>query len=388
MKTDICLFGLSLFSGNKGCEALAYAFLDMLSEIAVRNDSKLNISLFQFYSSDNFPKPPKQWNNLNIECFRIKHRSQEQRNLLKNSLNKADIAFDFTEGDSFTDLYGPRRFISQTLVKTIAIKNKIPFVLGPQTYGPFRSYFSKIWASWIVKKAYEVFSRDEESAMLLEKMTKRKAVITTDIAMALKAEGNTLPVTDRTRIGINVSALLWNGGYTGDNQFNLTVDYKKYIKTLLCKLSEQRDYEIYLIPHVIDTDYDSCENDLKICKELQKEFPNCLLLDKLQNPNEIKNLISQMSVFTGARMHSTIAAFSTGVPVIPFAYSKKFENLYGALGYEYVIDGRKIDTDEAVSMTLEYMKQNVIIKSKIDESLEICAKKISDFKKQVEKILW
>lgn len=386
MKTNICLFGLSLFNGNKGCEALAYAFLDMLSEIAVAKSTKFNIFLFQIYSSDSFPELPKEWNNLDIECFRVSHRSQKQRKLLKDSLKKADIAFDFTEGDSFTDLYGLRRFISQTLVKTIAIKNKIPFVLGPQTYGPFKTLFSKIWASWIVKKAYEVFSRDEESAMLLEKMTKRKAVITTDIAMALKAEGNTLPVTDRTRIGINVSALLWHGGYTGNNQFNLTVDYKKYIKTLLCKLSEQRDYEIYLIPHVIDTDYDSCENDLKICKELQRDFPNCILFENLQNPSEIKNLISQMSVFTGARMHSTIAAFSTGVPVIPFAYSKKFENLYGALGYEYVIDGRKFDTDEAVELSLRYISNKEELKDSVQKSYLICKERLNVFSDLLSKL--
>ena len=386
MKTNICLFGLSLFSGNKGCEALAYAFLDMLSEIAVANNTNFNIFLFQFYPSDNFPTTPKQWNNLNIECFRLNHRSQKHRKLLKDSLKKADIAFDFTEGDSFTDLYGLRRFISQTLVKTIAIKNKVPFVLAPQTYGPFKSRFSKIWASWIVKKAYEVFSRDEESAILLEKMTKRKAIITTDIAMALKAAGAVLPATDKTRIGINVSALLWNGGYTGNNQFNLTVDYKKYIKTLLCKLSEQRDYEIYLIPHVIDTDYDSCENDLKICKELQKQFPNCTLFENLQNPSELKNLISQMSVFTGARMHSTIAAFSTGVPVIPFAYSKKFENLFGALGYEHVIDGRKIDTDEAVNLTLRYINNKEELKDSVQKAYLICNERLNVFSDLLSKL--
>ena len=37
-------------------------------------------------------------------------------------------------------------------------------------------------------------------------------------------------------------------------------------------------------------------------------------------------------------MHACIAAFSSGVPVVPMAYSRKFEGLFGTLGYGRTVD--------------------------------------------------
>jgi colanic acid/amylovoran biosynthesis protein len=45
-----------------------------------------------------------------------------------------------------------------------------------------------------------------------------------------------------------------------------------------------------------------------------------------------------MDFFTGARMHACIAALSSGVPVLPMAYSRKFAGLFGTLGYHHMAD--------------------------------------------------
>ena len=39
--------------------------------------------------------------------------------------------------------------------------------------------------------------------------------------------------SDNMHVGLNVSALLWNGGYTNNHQFGLTVDYKKLIYSII-----------------------------------------------------------------------------------------------------------------------------------------------------------
>ncbi|MBQ6779737.1 MAG: polysaccharide pyruvyl transferase family protein [Treponema sp.] len=382
MKTKICLFGLSLFSGNKGCEALAYAFLDLLQEIAQEKKLNFSIDLFQPFLTDEFPPAPKDWKNLKVSMHRINHRSKIKRLELLNSVKEANICFDFTEGDSFTDMYGIRRFISQTLIKTVIIKCNTPIVLGPQTYGPFKHFFVRKWAEWIFKKSCAVFSRDEESALLVEKIAGSKLHVTTDIAMALKPYGDMLLKNGKIRIGVNISALLWNGGYTGKNQFNLTVDYKAYIEEILSKLSKTVEYEIYLIPHVIDP-RNSCEDDYRLCAELKEKYANCIFLENIENPAEIKNLISQMDVFTGARMHSTIAAFSTGVPVIPFAYSKKFENLYNALNYDSIINAKVVDTMTAVNLTLEYISERESLSRRVKSSFSLVIPLLDAFKKHL-----
>ena len=70
-------------------------------------------------------------------------------------------------------------------------------------------------------------------------------------------------------------------------------------------------------------------------------------------------------------MHATIASFSAGVPVIPFSYSRKFEGLFHSLGYDYVISGTGLTTDEAVNKTLEYLKDYKMLRDKIEKSKEL-----------------
>ncbi len=68
---------------------------------------------------------------------------------------------------------------------------------------------------------------------------------------------------DNTKInvGINVSGLLWNGGYNRANQFGLKSDYKQSIHRLIQRFLEIPEVVIHLIPHVLGLEEDSVEND-------------------------------------------------------------------------------------------------------------------------------
>lgn len=47
-------------------------------------------------------------------------------------------------------------------------------------------------------------------------------------------------------------------------------------------------------------------------------------------------------------MHACIAAYSSGVPVVPMAYSRKFQGLFGALCYGRVIDCLTSNNEDAM----------------------------------------
>ena len=53
------------------------------------------------------------------------------------------MVFDFTEGDSFSDIYGLKRFALTSFFKFVTIKKDGCLVLGPQTYGPFKNKLVK-----------------------------------------------------------------------------------------------------------------------------------------------------------------------------------------------------------------------------------------------------
>ena len=175
-------------------------------------------------------------------------------------------------------------------------------------------------------------------------------------------------------MGLNPSGLLWGKESGFDAEKHVSVDYKEYIECLMQAWKKDEMVEIYLIPHVFAEDGSGMEDDLRVCKELHKKYPATVLETGARTPMEIKSIIASMDVFTGARMHATIAAFSSGVATIPFSYSRKFEGLYHDLGYAYLISGASTNTQEAVKKTLAWVKEY----KKLRENVKECKKNIPD----------
>lgn len=385
---NILLYGLTLQSGNKGCEALAYTFFYMLNDALKRLDMTARVSSVVYV-------PHGQTVQRDLSAFdRITHtflpnRKKElsAQHAIFKAVRSCDLCVDFTDGDSFSDIYGKSRFYWRTGEKAFVLLSGKPMLLGPQTYGPYKSDGAKKFAAWVLKKARYVFSRDENSAKLVKELTGREIPVTTDIAFKLPKDETVRLEGEQTKVGINVSGLLWNGGYTGDNQFGLTVDYRDYV-TRLVRWCMEQDMEVYLIPHVITLhDENNPENDLAACRELAKLYPECRIIDRYDTPMAIKGYIAQMDVFTGARMHSTIGAFSSGVATVPFAYSKKFGDLFGTVNYPYLVDGRSLTTEEALEKTCSYISDLQTLKAAVAESASQVMARADAFVAEFQKIL-
>ena len=78
------------------------------------------------------------------------------------------MVFDFTEGDSFSDIYGLKRFALTSFFKFVTIKKDGCLVLGPQTYGPFKNKLVKKMAKWLISSADRVYARDKNPRSLLK----------------------------------------------------------------------------------------------------------------------------------------------------------------------------------------------------------------------------
>lgn len=115
-------------------------------------------------------------------------------------------------------------------------------------------------------------------------------------------------------VGINLSPMVQEKetvpGITIEN-------YRNFIKYLL----EETDQNIALIPHVVWERND----DRRPLEELYLEFKDTkrVVLIGDAPASELKGYISQCSFFVGARTHSTIAAYSSGVPTLVIGYSVK-----------------------------------------------------------------
>lgn len=376
----IGFWGLSFNSGNMGCNALSYSFLSILNNITTGH-----IQVYVFFQGSDFDTSSLSTEKVSVISAGYNPRSINSINTLVKRLKKCDISIDFTAGDSFSDIYGLKGFLKSCAFKKLVMINSKKFILGPQTYGPYTHWIAKSVAKHIIRKADYVCSRDAASAEYVKSLCGTDMDIFTDVAFALPYKNHNMLTTTKKKIGINVSGLLWNGGYTGDNQFSLRVDYRTYITSLIESLLQQNDFEIYIIPHVISAGINP-ESDYPISEQLAAQYPAVHLAPRFTTPIEAKNFIAEMDVFTGARMHATIGAFSTGVVTIPFSYSRKFEGLYNNLNYPYTINARELDTSTAIQITLEYINNPGSLKVSQARAFNAIIGKLRFFEKTIQKL--
>jgi hypothetical protein len=128
--------------------------------------------------------------------------------------------------------------------------------------------------------------------------------------------------------------------YTRRNEFGLQTDYPALMRDIIKHfLARPPGCEVHLVPHLIVRGGSmALEDDLRASAALQEEFPALRLAPGFAAPSAAKSYIAGFDFFMGARMHACIAAFSSGVPVVPMAYSRKFAGLFGSLGYDHTVD--------------------------------------------------
>lgn len=377
----IGLFWHSPNSDNLGVGALTLANIELLTKAADKVGFKLSFIIFGY--QDNREIYVKGDNietvALNGKLVAIPFTG------LGKSLKRCDIVFDIGGGDSFASIYGWKRITYFLLSKWRTIMNGRPLVLSPQTIGPFTPGFMTWFAGFTVKRAYLTFARDKLSlSHLLDdlKVAEKKSRLTTDVAFALPFEKKDFGPSERPRVGINISGLLINGGYTGKNEFGLTLDYRALIERSI-EYFQEKGAEVHLVSHVIAEHI--VEDDYRASEKLVEKYPDVILAPSFFDPIEAKSYIAGLDFFTGARMHACIAAASSGVPVVPMAYSRKFQGLFGAFGYDHTLECKELDTDAAFDyLTSKYENIDELrvdvanLYAKASEKLEIYKSEASD----------
>ncbi|HLU47010.1 MAG TPA: polysaccharide pyruvyl transferase family protein, partial [Planctomycetota bacterium] len=113
----------------------------------------------------------------------------------------------------------------------------------------------------------------------------------------------------------------------------------------------ESDARIVLVPHVLG----GAESDVPACERVLGELgadarDRVAILPPIYDQSEIKWVISRFDWFCGTRMHSTIAALSTGVPTAAIAYSLKTLGVFETCEQgEHVADPRSMETEEVVA---------------------------------------
>lgn len=284
----------------------------------------------------------------------------------RGALADCDLLIDICAGDGFTSIYGRFLFILHAFTKYLGLRSGRPFIFAPQTIGPFESAWTRATARYLFNNAVMTFSRDSWSTDAFKELGVRTPVEEViDVAFRLPYDhGEGSKCGGVTAVGINISGLLARHG----DRFGLNFDYLELNKRLVAHFSDKPNVQVYLVSHVHHDPRDS-EDDMSVILEMASDFPNVRVSPEFQNAVSAKSFISQLDFFVGGRMHACIGAYSSLVPVVPIAYSRKFNGLFATLGYEHVVDGRSASMDEAFKTILSAFEDRDFLRSKIEQGM-------------------
>jgi len=352
-------------SGNLGVGALTLANMDLVRQAAAMVGVAPEFTIICMRDSGPSYVSPDQ-----AGIFTVDTRTLLSPSGCLRVIGAQDCILDIGGGDSFAEIYGAKRFMFLWLSKMMAISRRVPLMLSPQTIGPFTRAPYRQLARYALEKAEVVLARDDVSLEALQDLAPRaRARLSVDVAFALPYESQEKQRRGpRVRVGVNVSGLLFNDALSGVNRFGLQIDYAELMRRFLADLASDPGVEIHLISHVASAG-DGADNDGPVAERLAKEFPTAILVAPFEGPSRAKSYISGMDFLFSGRMHACIAAFSSGVPVVPVAYSRKFSGLFGMLEYSWQVPVKGLDTDGALAYLHEGLKRRDLLAKDVQRGM-------------------
>ncbi|TAJ11254.1 polysaccharide pyruvyl transferase family protein [Marinilabiliaceae bacterium JC017] len=393
---NVAILWADPYNTNLGVSALAYSTLMLVVDSLRASGEDVNISFVgsKYTKSDKIQLGDKEYKFETIEgldYFKLKSLAKvilQNKRYKPRKLLGFDSIIDIGAGDSYSDIYGMvrfnRMFNSKRLFKMFGKKQ----LLLPQTIGPFENKRVQQKAMDILKSFAYVFARDEMSYNYAKRfISEEKLNESIDVAFYLPYEAYQFS-KEKVHVGINVSGLLWNGGYTKNNQFNLVCNYQELIKNTIEYFLNKEECEVHLVGHVLPEN-DHVENDYAVCQKLKEGYKAVTMAPRFATPMEAKSYIAGLDFFTGARMHSTIAAFSSGVPVFPMAYSRKFNGLFiNTLYYKWMGDCVNQDAESVFQGIIKAYKDRNLLKDAIcDSHAKIISPRLIKLKQNLREFL-
>lgn len=383
---NIILANAPVKNGNRGCVALSITMMSLINEVMKnagvkyrlflpdsqfgdqkKHEYKINNEVISFEDCG-YPKGLSFKEEVKIQLKSLLKGGNKTKQLFKRS----DFILDIGQGDSFADIYGEHRFKMIDRIHVMARKFKKPYCLLPQTIGPFKDKLIAHQAHESIAKASLCMARDRQSYDYVAKNVPEQQKIAEyiDVAFFMPYE-KIKQKAGYTHVGLNISSLLWNGGYTQNNQFGLKCDYKELVKEIIDYFLSLKNTKVHIIPHVVEGER-GIENDYEVSYGIWREYNNAnlVLAPFALGPIEIKSYIAGMDFFMGARMHATIGAFSSGVPVIPMAYSRKFNGLFvDTLQYDAMVDMKTMNNNLILSEITKNFANRSNLKEMINERM-------------------
>ncbi|MEZ6019213.1 MAG: polysaccharide pyruvyl transferase family protein [Planctomycetota bacterium] len=290
----LCLFGAAPSTGNLGVSALFHSALAGLFERYPaarvtafdfgRSAGPLEVRLGDAHyqvERRGANNSKRYWRSDSLANMRLLNRLGGLGNPGVAAIRASRAVWDVSGGDSFTDLYGVKRFWTTTHPKFLAIEAGRPLVLLPQTYGPFQDPGLRKIAEEVTRKAASAWARDERSFEALRELlgsefdpARHRCGV--DMAFGLPTtppRAGVVPAAVQewreagaSIVGLNVSGLIYLDPRAAQERYGFRADYGAVMRGLVQALVE-RDQRVVLVPHVLEP-AGNVESDPEACRQL------------------------------------------------------------------------------------------------------------------------
>ena len=273
-------------------------------------------------------------------------------------------------GDNYSLDYGvPTLF---TDLDDIAIQKEKPIILWGASVGPFSAMPDyERYMSRHLQEVSGIFARESVTIAYLESIGVTENVYpVADPAFLMdpvRPAGieDVLPLDDEA-IGLNLSPLMAKYVTGGDLDA-----WTSKAASIIEKVAQATGMPIYLIPHVTNpgpNDHEFMQQALSLIKNRNSTIT---LIPPEYDAAETKWIISQMALFAGARTHSTIAALSSGVPTLSFAYSIKAQGINRDIfGHtDYCMEPTDLDAEGIAGRGTSMLDESAAIRNDLAERI-------------------
>ncbi|PKL70601.1 MAG: polysaccharide pyruvyl transferase family protein [Methanomicrobiales archaeon HGW-Methanomicrobiales-1] len=288
-------------------------------------------------------------------------------------------------GDNYSLDYGvPTLF---TAIDDIVLERKKPLVIWGASIGPFSAIpeYERFMIDHL-QKVTGIFARESASIEYLRNIGVSENVYpVADPAFLMdpvQPEVYT-PIVEGA-IGLNFSPLM--------GKFVTSGNIEKWVAmaaSIIGEVARKTEMQVYLIPHVTNSgsnDYTFMQSALSLIPE-RKE--NITLVSPHYTAAEIKWLIGQMALFAGARTHATIAALSSGVPTLSFAYSIKAKGINRDIfGHtDYCMDPKDLNAKKVTDQINCMLGQESSIKKNLHDRIPVIQRSAMHAGKELKRLI-
>jgi len=279
-------------------------------------------------------------------------------------------------GDNYSMDYGSLRVHLAHV--DYALTHDKPFVIWGGSVGPFdkRGSEYEAYVGEKLKAVTAILAREDATVEYLARIgVKDNVRRVADPAFVMKSkkpqlEGIPFDCLNEA-IGVNFSSLMARYITGGD-----VVACSQVVIAMVQKLLDKFDRPVFLVPHSQKPPSDDYAFLDLAYQAFSEHGAPVYLLPRSLNAPEVKWVIGQLACFAGARMHSTVAAFSSSVPTLSFSYSIKSVGLNRDLfGHtEYMLSPKDITPETTVEKIKVLLQDEKAIRQQLEERIPMVKK--------------